>query len=387
MLCLAIESSCDETSLCFLETNIQPSNSTVGFYNVINSCRIISQVISSQIDIHAQYGGVIPEIGARQHAEQIHFLFEQIRQEGQVDLSKLQHIFVTNSPGLMSALRVGVEFARSIQFFVEQQYNTKVALTNVNHLQGHIASCFLDLHNQNSSNNHKFQDTDIFPHLHLLVSGGNTQLRLLRSWTDWEIVGQTLDDAVGEGFDKAGRMAGIAYPAGATLSRIAGNELSNSLDLPVSMLRSNDCNFSFSGLKTAVRYKIQKSNIVGLELEKPLIEEELAILLGDSSLVDLQLNPKLAFVRQLCQSVNCVIMKQILNKLTMVDKLYQPVSIGLSGGVSASPSLRNLVVQLAKTRPVFLPDKSLTGDNATMIGLSGVASLTQRLLTNATDFA
>ena len=385
MLCLAIESSCDETSLCFLETNVQPSNSTVGFYDIINSCRIISQVISSQIDIHAQYGGVIPEIGARQHAEQIHFLFEQIRQEGQVDLSKLQHIFVTNSPGLMSALRVGIEFARSIQFFVEQQYNTKVELATVNHLQGHIASCFLDLGNKD---NHKFQDADIFPHLHLLVSGGNTQLRLLKSWTDWQIVGQTLDDAVGEAFDKAGRMAGIAYPAGATLSRIAGSkELSNSLDLPVSMLRSNDCNFSFSGLKTAVRYKIQKSNIVGLELEKPLTEGELAILLGDSSLVDPQLNPKLTFVRQLCQSVNCVIMKQILNKLTMADKLYQPASIGLSGGVSASSSLRNLVIQLAADRPVFLPDKSLAGDNATMIGLSGVTSLTQILLTNATDFA
>jgi N6-L-threonylcarbamoyladenine synthase len=366
MIALAIESSCDETSLAIVQ---YPLNLEVlPFYSQVNSIQILSSIISSQIKLHANFGGVVPELGAREHAEQIHSLFQTVLQESKIDLKDLTHILVTTSPGLMSALRVGLEFARSVQYFLQKEYSHEVSIITVNHLQGHVASCFFDP-NSNFSFSDKFTDKDIFPHLHLLVSGGNTQLRLLHSWSDWSIVGQTLDDAAGEAFDKAGRMMGIKYPAGATVDKIAGLEACNNLDLPVSMIKSGDCNFSFSGLKTAVRYKIQKANIEDLVLEQHLTQDELEQLVQIDTA---KLNPKLAFTKNLCQSVQTVILKQIENKLKLAIKTYNPASIGLSGGVSASPRLRQLISTLANCIPVFIPDRSLSGDNAIMIALAGV---------------
>ena len=135
-----------------------------------------------------------------------------------------------------------------------------------------------------------FDDNQIFPHLHLMISGGNTQIRLLNSWQDWQIAGQTIDDAAGECFDKAARMVGIKYPGGATLSKIAGDNYSNPLNLPIAMLQSKNLNISLSGLKTAVRYKIQKAQIPNLVLDQPLSDCELDLLINQ---IDLQNNQKL----------------------------------------------------------------------------------------------
>jgi N6-L-threonylcarbamoyladenine synthase len=427
MFYLAIESSCDETSLAILELNEDTvkeglslhQNSQLNFYAKINQIQVVSSIISSQIETHAQYGGVVPEVGARLHAEQIHGLFKIVLKEALDKLNidetefckQLETIFVTAEPGLMSALRVGIEFAKSLQFYINKEYNQQLKLEFVNHLQGHTASCFYEVAKKqkelisgkavggnsplegwqakpdgvdNGDATHNgdavvaatidYLDSNLFPHLHLMISGGNTQIRLLNSWSNWQIVGQTIDDAAGECFDKAARMVGIPYPGGATLSKIAGDQYSNPLSLPIAMLQSHDLNISLSGLKTAVRYKIQGSKIPHLTLDEPLTREEIELLKNQNEFED---NPKLQFIKQICTSTQYAIIEQIIRKIDLAIKQYHPKSIGISGGVSANRVLINKIqelksVQSLEVPKIFAPDPSLTGDNAIMIGLAGL---------------
>jgi N6-L-threonylcarbamoyladenine synthase len=376
MLCLSVESSCDETSIALLELDREGASDRE-FCFKLNSVKVLGSIISSQIKIHAKYGGVVPEIGAREHAEQIHFLFNKMLKEvdpefgnGNFELLRnLEYIFVTSTPGLASALKVGIEFSRSIRFYLQNLFGTYIKLELINHLKGHVATCFLDQKNLD------LEDSEVFPHLHLLVSGGNTQLRILNSYNDWAIVGGTLDDAVGECFDKCARMVGIDYPGGATLSRIAGNNFSNILQLPIPMSGDKSFNFSLSGLKTAVRYKIQKSTIEGIELEKKLSEDEVAILMSISKQEDListleNLEPRLKFIYEICVSSQFAILTHVFQKTKLAYKHFKPKSIGLSGGVSANRVLRQKLLDI--TPKLFIPPIELTGDNAVMIGIEGI---------------
>ena len=227
----------------------------------------------------------------------------------------------------------------------------------------------------------------IFPHLHLLVSGGNSQLLLLKSFSDWKIIGQTLDDAAGECFDKIGRMVGFQYPAGVSVARTAKLDDNNYLNLSVGMQRDGGYNYSFSGLKTAVRYMIQKSTIPGIKFEKALVSQEITELMQITNASDLENlnNPnkqKLEFIYQICCSVQAVVIKQLLNKFekalknNLLENKIQ--SIGLSGGVSANLLLRQSLKELGdkyQIQYLFKPHLKLTGDNAIMIGLAGLAGL------------
>lgn len=419
MFILSIESSCDETSLALLEGEIK---SELSFFEQINSYKVFGSLTASQIEIHKKYGGVVPEIGARQHAEAIHWLFEELL-EGVVPtnplsngkegarantkffnrediLSQITHIFVTSEPGLISALRVGMEFGKTIKFFLEQEYNNIVELVYVNHLEGHVISCFYQkdffkaenglvrtrefsdnpLYRRKSSDcqlqqfHSHYSDKDIFPHLHLLASGGNTQIILLDSPSSWQIVGKTLDDAVGECFDKIGRMIGLPYPGGVLLAKIAGLESKNYFNFPVSMTKSKSCDFSYSGVKTAVRYFLEKSNLHQMILEKPLNSTEIAELESNpASSID---SPKLSLIKKVAISSQFVLVEQLKNQFQKAYRIYNPKSIGLSGGVSANLLLRNKIVKIGSTR-VFLAQKELTGDNAIMIALAGI---TKKLL-------
>jgi len=420
-----------------------PNSIKPDFYSYLNSFKVVAQIISSQIKIHAKYGGVIPEIGAREHAQNIHSLFdivlfeagEKIKNEklkikngrdnlpvasmqgedlppnppdmrqsplsiSKFDIQNFDYIFVTTNPGLVSALKVGMEFAKSLQFFIKEAFHKVVEIVEINHLQGHVASCFyeikneklkikngggdhgvfnmqggelppspLDMGNSSDLNNELIiPDSVLFPHLHLLVSGGNTQLILLNSWENWEIVGQTLDDAAGETFDKIARMLGLDYPGGAMLSKIAENRQENFYNFPVSMKNSANLNYSFSGLKTAVRYFIEKQSFPNWKFQQKLKPLELNLLLENKN----NLPPHLQFIYQVCASAQFAIVSQLLNKLNLAAKKYQPKSLGISGGVSANDFLQ---AKLFKdfSGPVLIPDKSLTGDNAVMIGLAGIA--------------
>lgn len=367
MFVLAIETSCDETSLAILE---QQSSLSDSFYDQVNSWKVVSSIISSQADQFANYGGVIPEISARNHAEQIFELFELVIAEvgsktrfAREDiLSKMTAIAVTTKPGLASALKVGVEFAKVIKYFLENLYHKKVDLRLVNHLHGHVISAFYQQLLNDTS------DTDIFPHLHLLVSGGNTQIILIESPQDFlhmKIVGQTLDDAAGECIDKMGRMLGVDYPAGPKIGKIVGTAYLNPLDLPVSMIRSESPDFSYSGLKTAMRYKIQAQKIPGLKYEQRLSTGELETLYRGQNL-----NPKLQFTRDALESAQTVVVRQLINQFKKAIKKYNPKSIGLSGGVSANLLLRQEFSNLHTN--VLIAPRELTGDNAIMIGLAGM---------------
>ena len=231
--------------------------------------------------------------------------------------------------------------------------------------------------------NTKFFKQTVFPNLHLLVSGGNSQLILLQNPFELKIIGQTLDDAAGECFDKTARMFGLSYPGGVSLAKIAGLDDSNYLNFPVSMKNNPELNFSFSGLKTAVRYFVQKNEL--LNYEEKLSEIELQELLnGDLKTLTtpkpsvsplqkgyLQPKPKLILIKKLCISIQTVIVEQLIIKVKKAIKEHKPNSIGISGGVSANRLLRQKIQEIADGKSIFIPDLTLTGDNAVMIGLAG----------------
>jgi len=390
MLVLAIETSCDETSIAILEINEQSLSKLksgrslnlpeidANFKSFLTSTKVLSSVVSSQIKIHQKYGGVIPEVGARQHSKNIHqvldlclssksFCHQDSQLSNKLDiLAKIDAIAVTIKPGLASALRVGAEFAKSLKFFLEAKFKKQIQLIEVNHLQGHIFSSFLDQDFNNLTNKDNYQEL-VFPHLHLLVSGGNTQLYSLENPFKIKLLGQTLDDAAGETLDKIGRMLGLPYPGGVFVSKIAKNYKTNYFEFPVSMKNSKDSNFSFSGLKTAVRYFLQKSKIPDFSFEKPLISKELSLLTESESLGC----PKLEFIKKVCISAQSVLVDQLVLQTKKAYKSQKFESLGLSGGVSANPLLRQELSQIMSNR-VFLPTPELTGDNAIMIGLAGL---------------
>lgn len=366
MYYLGIESSCDETSIAILEGNTNLKTST-DFLSYLNSFKILANTVSSQVLIHQKYGGVVPEIGAREHAKGIHSVYNQALKQANLShldlINNLDKIFVTTNPGLVSALRVGQEFAKTLTFFSKQQIQREVEIVDINHLDGHLASCFY--------NSDKIQ-TNIFPHLHLLVSGGNTQLILLQDFNNKQIVGKTLDDAAGECFDKIGRMLGLKYPAGVLISKIADlNNSANISNLPIGMSKDTSLNFSYSGLKTAVRYLIEKQKFDSWKYEQSLTDKEIEYLLDPNPGIKID---HLEFIKNICISAQYVIIKQLQNKLNLAIKEFNPTSIGLSGGVSANSALRNSIQKNTK-RQVLIAPRNLTGDNGAMIALAGVAGL------------
>jgi N6-L-threonylcarbamoyladenine synthase len=389
MKVLSIESSCDETSLAILENTSDESDS---FVQNLNNWRVLSSVVSSQVKTHAKYGGVVPEIGARMHASQIHFLFEFLlknlsspepivtvspedftafsfnTKDYQNIYSQIEMIFVTTEPGLTSALKVGMEFAKTLTFFIEKTQSKKVPIIPINHLNGHVYSSFYHRETHfNSVNNsiEMMQDSAVFPHLHLLVSGGNTQFLVLKNPYETEIIGQTLDDAAGECLDKIGRMLGFGYPGGVGIAKTAGIVEENFMNLPIGMKQSKEIAVSYSGLKTACRLRLEQ---MGFVLEKPLSMEELQFLysgnVGDSK--------KLQMIQQFAISAQHVVVEQLIQKTKKAISQIHPVSLGLSGGVSANQLLRKRFREQG-IEHVFIPQMFLTGDNAIMIGLAGIA--------------
>jgi N6-L-threonylcarbamoyladenine synthase len=400
MLTLAIESSCDETSIAILQ-DFNQEKSQENFYQNINSIKTLINLVSSQINVHKEFGGVVPELGAREHARNINQLFLLAIKKVSQKLSitelevhqKISKIVVTSTPGLSSALKVGVEFAKSLQFFLDKELGVKTDLKLANHLKGHILSCFyknleegqnLDLKNEFANKN-----TKIFPHLHLLVSGGNTQLLLLKNQKEFEIIGKTLDDAAGETLDKAGRMMGLPYPAGIWIAKIADLNHTNYFNLPIGMAKKPGLDFSYSGLKTAIRYFVQKQNFENWKFEKKLTEDFINKIILEKKELEKTLNQGknldksniltrfkkedlelVKFIYQLCCSTQSVVISQLIQKFKKGIKEYNPASIGISGGVSANLLLRQEVKKIFDNSKIFIPHQTLTGDNAVMIGLS-----------------
>ncbi len=326
---LAIDTSCDETSVA-----------------VTADDRVLSNVISSQIKFHQKYGGVVPIIAQRMHREFIGPAIEQaLKKSGKADKA-IDAIAVTVGPGLAPALEIGILKAK------ELAKKCQKPIIAVNHMEAHLLSSFA----KNSKGNGPFSKTTVqFPVLAVLVSGGHTQLVLMKAFGKYQLLGETVDDAAGEAFDKVAKMLDLGYPGGPIISELAKKGKPANwrgkpkYDLPIPMQRSNDLNFSFSGLKTACLYKLKDLRPEGKNLGKQ-------------------------FFYDFAASFEIAVAKAIELKFKKAIESYQPKQIVLGGGVISNLTIRNRLRQLAKKYDLktFVPfSKKLLTDNAVMVGVCG----------------
>jgi len=328
MRVLAIETSCDETSIAMVSM-------TDSVFTIEKN------LISSQVKIHAQYGGVVPEVAAREHAAWIMPLLQEVGVAH--DGSGIDVLAVTAGPGLVPALRVGVELAKTLAWAWNKP------LVAVNHLEGHIYSVWLSAPLSPSSPSVPSRPPQ-FPALCLLVSGGHTELILMRGHGQYELLGMTRDDAAGEAFDKVAKLMGLEYPGGPKIAAFAREGDASAIHFPRPMIDSGDLDFSFAGLKTAVRVYLQAHPEASVE------------------------NVSASFL----QAVVDVLVKKTL---VAVEKIH-PSSVILSGGVSADRHVRETLkarlVDLDPSITFHAPDLSLTGDNAAMVGAAGLMKATRK---------
>ena len=318
-LILAIDTSCDETAAA-----------------VSQGRSILSNIIASQINLHKKWGGVVPHLAKRAHQQKIKPVVNQALTRSHIQPSQLSAIAVTLGPGLAPALEIGLSYAKQLSLKHQKP------LIAVNHMAGHLLSSFA----LNSKNNGPLKTIPkhFFPSLALLVSGGHTQLVLSQNFTHHQLLGQTLDDAAGEALDKLAKMLKLGYPGGPIIELMAKPGSPNQIPLPVPMLHSKNLNFSFSGLKTAALYLIQKQ-------------------------------PKLtkSFTYNLSASFQQAIAVSLTTKLQRAINQYQPHSILLGGGVISNLYIRSKIRQTVKQNrlPLYLPySKKLLTDNAAMIAVA-----------------
>ena len=319
MTILGIETSCDETacSIIDLEGNI------------------LSNVVASQIETHAPYGGIIPELASRAHIVNIHKVVEEAIQVAKVSINELSAIAVTNGPGLAGSLLVGVNFAKGLS------NSLNIPLIGVNHLEGHISACFVENEKFNFSKN------EIFPCIALLISGGHTELILMNDYDSYKLLGQTRDDAVGEAFDKVARILGLGYPGGPIIENWAKDAVSKDYVLPRAWLKKDE-EFSFSGLKTASK-NLAYEKIYNNDLSNDQIKEEIS---------------EIAYAFQLSAA------DVLLTKSMNVAKKHGCKKILVSGGVAANGFIRNSF-ENAEIESVF-PERRFCTDNGLMIACRGL---------------
>jgi len=308
---LGIETSCDETSVAIVK----------------NGREIISNIISSQIDIHKRFGGVVPEVASRMHLEAINNIVQEALESADMKLDDIDAIAVTKGPGLVGALLVGISEAKALS------YVTKKPLIGVNHMKGHICSAFIT--------NKELKP----PFICLLISGGHTYLVHVKDFNDMKVVGRTIDDACGEAYDKVARCLGMPYPGGPQVEKMAklGNE--NAIDFPRVMLDKDSYNFSFSGLKTAVLNYLNSKKQKNEEICK----------------------------EDVCASFQRAVFDVLIFKTQKLMKEKNINTIVVAGGVSANNTLREEIKKLSENNnyKYYFPEKILCTDNAAMIASSG----------------
>jgi len=312
---LAIESSCDDTSAA-----------------VIRDGFILSNLIAGQ-DIHMSYGGVVPELASRAHQANIVPVVDQALRRANVSAAEINAVAFTRGPGLLGSLLVGTSFAKGFALAAN------IPLIDVNHLQAHVLVHFIL--EKDGKNSHPG-----FPFLCLLVSGGHTRLIVMRNHLDMEIIGNTIDDAAGEAFDKCGKLMDLPYPAGPMIDKLAsqGDRKAFSFAKP----KVKDLDFSFSGLKTSFLYFLRDK----LKEDPQFIEKNRT---------------------DLCASLQDTIVSMLISKLVKASQQTGIKEIGIAGGVSANSGLRNGIAREAAKRGwnLFIPPFSYTTDNAAMIGITG----------------
>ena len=310
---LGIESSCDDTAAALIQNR-----------------KILSNVIANQ-KIHQSYGGVVPELASRAHQQNIVPVVNEALKQAGIDRNQLKAIAFTRGPGLMGSLLVGSSFAKSLSMALN------IPLIEINHMQGHILAHFIEDANENSPE---------FPFLCLTVSGGHTQIVKVSDYFEMEVLGETIDDAAGEAFDKAGKILGLDYPAGPIIDKLAKE--GNPEKFKFSKPKVDELNFSFSGLKTAILYFIQKET----QKNSYFIQENL---------------------NDLCASIQKTIVDILMEKLSTAVKKTGISQVAIAGGVSANSEIRNRLKQMEteKNWKVFIPKFEYTTDNAAMIAMAG----------------
>lgn len=318
---LAIESSCDESALALFERG----NGLVGEW------------ISSQVSLHAEYGGVVPDLASREHLNNFGPLIAAVKRGH--DLTRVSEIAVTSGPGLAGCLAMGIATAKALAL------SLKVPVFSVNHLRAHAHSVFLSAY-ENSPAAFESNVANWLPHMSVIVSGGNTLIARIDTDKSIEILGQTIDDAAGEALDKGAKLLGIGYPGGPKLEEIARGGDSKAYGFPRALLDKPTLDLSFSGLKTSIRYLTEK--------------------MGDEEVR--------AAIPDLCASYQEAVVDALIRKADRAFRQSGCRSVGLSGGVSNNGSLRARFESFAEKRkiPSFLARREHTGDNAGMIAFSHV---------------
>jgi N6-L-threonylcarbamoyladenine synthase len=348
MRILGFETSCDETSVAIVEAKND------------REFVVEKSLVASQAAKHAEYGGVVPEVAAREHVSVIFPLLEAagVPRDGQgIDV-----IAVTAGPGLVPALRIGVEVAKTLSWI------WKKPLVAVNHMEGHVGSVFL---NYNSTT---------FPSLCLLVSGGHTELLLMKNFCEFELLGRTRDDAAGEAFDKVAKLLGLPYPGGPEISKLALEGNRDAVDFPRPMMTDRkDLDFSFSGLKTAVSVYLKE--IVFNHSTTPAVAHlppspsfggrSRRASVDAAGLWRAQSSLNNSTTPNICASFEQAVVDVLVEKTRRAVEQFNPKSIIVSGGVSANRLLREQMTERLAPLPVFFPPLEFSGDNAAMIAVAG----------------
>lgn len=304
ILTLGIESSCDETSVAVVK----------------NGREILSNIIDTQIPIHEKYGGVVPEIASRNHIEAISRVTKLALKEANVTFEDIDAVTPTYGPGLVGALLVGLSYGKALSFAINKP------LVGVNHIQGHIAANYITHKNLKP------------PFLCVMMSGGNTQLVYVKNYTEFEVLGKTRDDAIGEAFDKVARVVGLGYPGGPKVDKLAKEGNPEAITLPKTHFDNLD--FSFSGIKTAV---------INLHHKTPDINKA-----------------------DLCASFEKTVTEILIENTKKALKQINVKTVALAGGVSANSYIRNEFLKLKENGiEVYMPDLKLCTDNAAMIASAG----------------
>lgn len=308
---LAIESSCDETAAAVVKD---------GRY-------VLSNIISSQIETHKLYGGVVPEIASRKHIEKINQVIEEALSEAKVTLDEIDAIAVTYGPGLVGALLVGVAEAKAIA------YAAKKPLVGVHHIEGHICANFIE--------NVQLEP----PFICLVISGGHTHLVHVKDYAEYEILGRTRDDAAGEAFDKVARAIGLGYPGGPKIEQLAKEGNPDAIDFPRAVIEGSPFDFSFSGLKSAVLNYLNQMEMKGLEVNRA----------------------------DVAASFQKAVSDVLIDRALKAVEEFNLQKLAIAGGVAANGTIRNNLIEECKKRDIdfYYPSKVLCTDNAAMIGAAG----------------
>lgn len=309
-LILAIESSCDETAASVVK----------------NGRTILSNVISSQIELHKLYGGVVPEIASRKHIEKINQVIEEALEEAEVTLDDLDAVGVTYGPGLVGALLVGVAEAKAIS------YAKKLPLVGVHHIEGHVSANYIE-----------HPDLEP-PFMCLIVSGGHTHLVIVKDYGEFEILGRTRDDAAGEAFDKVARAIDLGYPGGPKIDKLAKEGNAEAIQFPKAKLESGPYDFSFSGVKSAVLNYINKCKMQGEEFDRA----------------------------DLAASFQKAVVDTLVEKAVKAAKEYHMDKLAIAGGVASNSALRGAMENACKKEGIqfYYPSPIFCTDNAAMIGVA-----------------